>query len=518
MAARWRGRRVRLGSAAAILVLGLGGLTAEAGAALRPAGGFGPYDTTPAAGKISSPEGVGVDPVSGRVAIPDYAYERVSVFAPSGRFLFAFGKDVNPAGGAGAEICRSQCQAGTPGDGAGELSNPEDAEFSPDGRRIWVSDSSNQRISVFDRRGRFQFAFGLEVEPGAPFGFERCEAVCQAGTAGDEAGAFDSPWAGTFGRRGTYWVADTDNNRVQSFAPNGDFRLALGRDVAIGGTTGYEVCDGSGAGCKAGSQIGSGSLHRPEGLDFDPRGRLWAASYNENHVNVYARNLAFARTFGKNVDFGGGTGFEICSGAVCSVGEPGDALGELTFPHGIGVAPNGRVLIADAGNDRLAAFSPLSRPLFAFGDDVIPGGGTGRETCTAGTGCQEGDSGTFDGPYGVAVDCRGVVYVNNTGSDVGEPTVRAFSERGKARPKACRLKAKRQRGDQLRVFVPYPGKVTLKGADLRKDSARHRGLAGVEKLALKPRPGAGGSTVAKLVLKPSDGNAKQKDAKRVNLG
>ena len=502
---------------AAALTLALAA-AAPAQGVLKPVGGFGTYDATDSAGSASGVEGVGVDPISGRVAIPDYSHDRVSIFSPGGRFLFAFGHDVKPGGGTGAEVCRTVCQAGTDGGDAGELNNPEDAEFSLDGRRIWVSDSSNHRISVFDRKGRFLFAFGLEVEPGAPFGFERCEETCQGGTNGDEAGAMDFPWAGTFGPRGTFWVADTDNNRVQSFTPNGDFRLALGRDVTVGGSTGYEVCDGSGAGCKAGSTNGSGSLTRPEGLDFDPRGRLWASSYNEKHVNVYSRTLEFVRTFGKDVDPGGDDGFEICTSAICSLGDPGDALGELTTPHGIGFSPDGTAFVVDSGNNRLAAYSLASEPLFAFGDDVIPGGGTGRETCRAATGCQQGDAGTFSGPYGLSVDCRGVVFVNNTGYDVGDNPIRAFSERGRAKPKPCELRAKGQRGDELRVFVPYPGRVKLKGAGLRPDTARHRGPAGVEKLSIAPRGGAEGRTVAKLTLKPSDDNVKQTDSARVRVG
>lgn len=502
--------------AAALAAVALG--APSAGAALKPVAGFGVYDTTDAAGSVGSLEGVGVDPISGRVAIPEYPYDRISVFSARGRFLFAFGKDVNPSGGTGPETCRAVCKGGVSGGGAGELNNPEDVEFSPDGKQIWVSDSTNHRISVFDRRGGFLFAFGLEVEPGAPFGFERCEDSCQAGTVGDEAGAFDSPWAVTFGRRSTFWVADTDNNRIQSFTRNGDFRLALGRDVTVGGTTGYEVCDGSGAGCQAGFTDGSGALHRPEGLDVDAKGRLWASSYEQNHVNVYGRSLSFLRAFGKDVDPGGDDGFEICTGAICQSGQIGEELGEITRPHGIAASLDGRVYIADSSNNRLSAFSLASRPLFAFGDDVVPGGATGLETCRRATGCKGGESGTFDTPYGVSADCRGVIYVNNSGLDEGDPGVRAFSERGRAKPKPCRLKAKRPRGDVLKVFVPYPGKVTLKGDGLRKDTAKHRGLAGVEKLAIDPRRGAEGRTVAKLVLKPSDGNVKQRDATKVDLG
>ena len=103
---------------------------APANAAYEPGTIYGSLGATGAAGEVPNAEGIGVDPISGRVALPDYGNDRVSVFAPGGVFLFAFGKDVVPGGGTGPEVCTTVCKAGVEGSGPGELDDPEDAEFS----------------------------------------------------------------------------------------------------------------------------------------------------------------------------------------------------------------------------------------------------------------------------------------------------------------------------------------------------------------------------------------------------
>ena len=50
-------------------------------------------------------------------------------------------------------------------------------------------------------------------------------------------------------------------------------------------------------------------------------------------------------------------------------GEPGSALDQLTYPRGVAVSPNGKMLfVADSGNHRVVAYDPLSlTPIMAFG-------------------------------------------------------------------------------------------------------------------------------------------------------
>ncbi|MDF1540455.1 MAG: 6-bladed beta-propeller, partial [Candidatus Thorarchaeota archaeon] len=73
--------------------------------------------------------------------------------------------------------------------------------------------------------------------------------------------------------------------------------------------------------------------------------------------------------------------------------EEGSAPGQLNYPYGLAVAPDGFVYLAEYYNDRVSVFDPSGNLLFTFGE-------TGNET------------GQFDGPSGVEVDEEGFVYVS----------------------------------------------------------------------------------------------------------
>ena len=99
-------------------------------------------------------------------------------------------------GGAGAAAGRLSLRFGVAVDRAG---------------RVYVGDTGNARISVFEGDGRSAFAFGWDVVPGNDdVGFEACTTSCKAGTAGRRAGevAIPTAWrstraAGSMGSTGT---------------------------------------------------------------------------------------------------------------------------------------------------------------------------------------------------------------------------------------------------------------------------------------------------------------------------
>ena len=62
-----------------------------------------------------------------------------------------------------------------------------------------------------------------------------------------------------------------------------------------------------------------------------------------------------------------------------SWGEPGSGPGEFRLPHGIAVAPDGTVVVADRENSRLQFFSPDGRFLQEWTDvAALPGSGRRR--------------------------------------------------------------------------------------------------------------------------------------------
>jgi hypothetical protein len=153
---------------------------------------------------------------------------------------------------------------------------------------------------------------------------------------------------------------------------------------------------------------------------------------------------------------------------------------------------------------------------FAAGDDVVPGGDDGFESCRED--CKAGTGPTLESPYAIATDCRGVVYTVNSGADDPTPPALALSAGGKAKPAPCKLSAGKLKRKRLSVFVPYAGRLTLTGKGLRTTRTTHRGLAGRERLRVKPKPKARGKGVrVKVVVQPTDGNAKQTVRKRIRL-
>src|SRR3954451_18217202 len=99
-------------------------------------------------------------------------------------------------------------------------------------------------------------------------------------------------------------------------------------------------------------------------------------------------------------------------GPLSSFGPPGVGSGQVGYPTGVAVAPNGRVYVGGFENNRASVFSPSGEFLLAFGKSVRPSGGN---TCTAATGCQkgvgDGSAGSLWGPIGLTIDSAGTVYV-----------------------------------------------------------------------------------------------------------
>jgi len=84
-------------------------------------------------------------------------------------------------------------------------------------------------------------------------------------------------------------------------------------------------------------------------------------------------------------------------------GESGSSFGQLNTAHGIAIAPNGYIYIADSGNNRIEYFTKTGSYLGSWGSF---GASTDNTT--------QAPSGTFNEPWGVAVGPDGSVYVADT--------------------------------------------------------------------------------------------------------
>jgi sugar lactone lactonase YvrE len=87
--------------------------------------------------------------------------------------------------------------------------------------------------------------------------------------------------------------------------------------------------------------------------------------------------------------------------AVQVIGEPGDAQGQFNAPHGLAIAPDGSLYVADSNNHRIQKFDSSGKFLMAFGTFSGPNNPNPAP-------------GTFNEPWGVTVGPDGSVYVADT--------------------------------------------------------------------------------------------------------
>jgi NHL repeat len=129
-----------------------------------------------------------------------------------------------------------------PGEGAGQCSGAGGVAVDFESGRLYVADTGNNRVDVFEANGDFIFAFGWEVNAEAPEAkLQVCtEATgCRKGSAGAGTGQFNQPQRvavdndpASLSRHDVY--VGTGNFRVQKFGSDGSFELGFGWGVRDG--------------------------------------------------------------------------------------------------------------------------------------------------------------------------------------------------------------------------------------------------------------------------------------------
>ncbi len=153
------------------------------GRTLQAWGSFADGVSKPAdPGTFNEPWGVAVGP-DGSVYVTDTWNHRVQKFSATGKFIKTWGT------------------FGQSGTGAVDsFYGPRGIAVDSQGR-VFVSDTGNKRIVVFDADGNF---------------------ITQFGSAGLDPGQFDEPVGVTVDKEGNVYVTDTWNQRVQVFVPSTD--------------------------------------------------------------------------------------------------------------------------------------------------------------------------------------------------------------------------------------------------------------------------------------------------------
>jgi NHL repeat len=310
---------------------------------------------------------------------------------------------------------------GSSGTGAGELGAPTDAALDAAGN-VYVGDTNNHRIDVFDGSGNFLRAFGLGVDTGAA-GFEVCTAAsgCQFGTSSGAAGDAGSPDALAIDSAGHLFATDQVSNRINVFDISSStpaFVMGFGWGAATGAPQ-FQVCTTTCQGDFPPAGPEAGRFYYPMGLAIDGFGRLYVGDQRNHRVaiiNAAGSAPSYAGAFGWDVIPGPPAQFEVCTSS-CQAGQ-GTAgnPGQLEDPSGLALDDAGRLFVADTFHDRIATFdvSGSPSPTGAFGWGVATG--TAQfEVCT--TSCQQGfiggAAGQLYGPWDVGLDGSGNLFVTD---------------------------------------------------------------------------------------------------------
>lgn len=220
-------------------------------------------------GQLNYPYGIAISS-SGNLLVADSVNRRVSIFSTTGKFI----KDLIPANN----------QLGLLRPGA----------ITVDGNLTYVSDLWGHQVVVVDSEGKL---------------------VRKIGSPGSEEGKLKYPQSMVIDAQHRIWVADTGNNRIQIFDRQGKFLFIISGEK---------------------NQL---NLSLLRGMATDNLQRVLVADAISSKILVFDNrgNLLFS--------FGG----------------QGKKEDQLKYPMGLWIAEDGRIYIADRGNDRVQVWGYKGR-------------------------------------------------------------------------------------------------------------------------------------------------------------
>lgn len=225
--------------------------------------------------------------------------------------------------------------------------------------RIYVSDACRDKVFMFDSfvdAGRFRREFG---------------------STGTRIGEMAGPRLLTVDRTARVYVVERDNVRVQAWRPSG------GRQVPV---FAFGVAEPA-------------TFMSPEGVAHDVEGRFYVSdsSATDGEVRVFDRRGAY----------------------IATIAGPGSGPGQVSSPRGLMRDAVGRLVVVDAGNARVQAFSipgALGADGVGTGDDSDGGEEpTGRiSQAPFGTSFLEAFAGPFVSPVDAALAPGALLYVTDS--------------------------------------------------------------------------------------------------------
>jgi DNA-binding beta-propeller fold protein YncE len=224
-------------------------------------------------GQFVEPTGIAVNPVNGKLVVPDEGNNRVEVFNEEGKYLSQFGAK---------------------GGENGQFTQPRGAAVDASGN-VWIVDTGNNRVQKFNEEGKY---------------------LSQFGSGGTGNGQFSSPKGLAVDQKGNIWVADSGNKRIQKFNEAGEYVCQfsagtnpIGVAADSKGNVWSDNLNLKGAieehneSCEriqsfAAFGTGNGKLLEPKRLAVDSNGYIWVPDAGNNRVEVFTEKGEYVTKFG----------------------------------------------------------------------------------------------------------------------------------------------------------------------------------------------------------------------------